>query len=107
MTEQTDAPVEQKEEGPAATVPDPAAKPAAESNVKPINPRRKKAEPVTYRSAREEHGNFDLVIGDTRIRGSWDAHRQYVFWKVPAELVPLVELHHHFVTGRIVQGGAD
>ena len=56
-----------------------------------------------YVSADEEASVFDLRIGDSRVRGSWDGSRTHVWWKVPNDLVNAMSKHHHVWSGRIIK----
>lgn len=69
----------------------------------------KPAQPVFkyFVSANEEASVFDLRIGDVKVRGSWDANREHVFWKVPTELVKNAMQHHHVWAGRIIPAEDD
>ena len=58
---------------------------------------------VYYVSAKPESQPFVLQIADKRVRGSWDMNREYVTWKVPADIAHLADLHHHVFTGRIIR----
>ena len=56
-----------------------------------------------YVSSDEESSVFDLRIGDSRVRGSWDGSRTHVWWKVPNDLVNAMSKHHHVWSGRIIK----
>jgi len=56
-----------------------------------------------YISSSPENGAFDITLSeDVKVRGSWDVQRQYVTWKVPADLNEMFKMHHHIWSGRIV-----
>ncbi len=60
-----------------------------------------------YVSADEEASVYDLRIGDSRVRGSWDGSRTHVWWKVPNDLVANMTNHHHVWSGRIIKAEDD
>ena len=58
-------------------------------------------------SSDEEASVYDLRIGDSRVRGSWDGSRTHVWWKVPNDLVENMMKHHHVWSGRIIKAEDD
>lgn len=53
-------------------------------------------------SANEEAAAFDIRLGEVKIRGSWDANREHVIWRVPNPMVDVLMKHHHVWSGRII-----
>lgn len=59
---------------------------------------------VIYASARPEIERFAIHLDSkTRIPSRYDAAREHLIFKVPAELVERLERHHHFISGRIIR----
>lgn len=66
---------------------------------------KKAAAPTSHMfvSANPENAAFDIRIGDDiKIKGAWDVQRAFVMWRVPSELLDMVNKHHHVWSGRIV-----
>ncbi len=54
-------------------------------------------------SANPENAAYDVRLGDdVRVRGTWDADRAYVTWKVPSAFTEAMKMHHHVWSGRII-----
>ena len=58
---------------------------------------------VYYVSADKENAPFDLKIDDKKYRGTWDVARQFVTWRIPADIADLADKHHHIWSGRILR----
>ena len=58
---------------------------------------------VLFVSTREEVSPFDITVAGTRIRAMWDKEREYLIWRVPAELADRFAMHEFVVKGRIVR----
>ena len=66
---------------------------------------------IWYVSRDRETSAFEVTLstkeGNKTIRGAWDAAREFVHWKVPAELKEAMDKHHHVWTGRIICAAKD
>lgn len=100
-TQDAPAPEAAASETPAvAAAPEAPAETPAET---PTPAKSKKAGAVFYKSREKESVTFDIQIRGQLIRPVWDGAHERLVWEVPAELADGFELHHHFVTGRVIR----
>jgi hypothetical protein len=81
---------------PAPELPAEAPKPKAKAKAAPVEA---VPEFTTFRSKFEE-GNFQFMGYRSANSREFPGHKE---WKVPAEFVERARVHHHVITGRIVE----
>ena len=59
-----------------------------------------------YTSAVLEDSLFDINVGDSRLRPSWDTEHKYPIWAVPSSLKAQFCRHPFVKTGRVIQVNA-
>jgi hypothetical protein len=86
---------------------EPKASPKAKAKQKKAPKPEAQSAFSVFISSDEEASVYDLRIGDSRVRGSWDGSRTHVWWKVPNDLVENMMKHHHVWSGRIIKAEDD
>jgi hypothetical protein len=77
---------------------------AAKSRTKAkVQKERDDSDEVIFESANEEVYAFDILVAGELIRGSIGQGSKRLRFAVPSDKVERFRLHHHVVTGRIVE----
>lgn len=55
-----------------------------------------------FTSSIDEDALFDIVVGESRLRPSWDSQQKHPIWAVPKALLLQFSRHTFVQTGRII-----
>lgn len=58
---------------------------------------------VLFVSKEQEFSTYNILVKGENLRPVWDGAHKHLIWECPADLAEAFKLHHHFVTGRVVE----